>query len=347
MLSPIENGRRLLTNITSRKKTLVKGAMIVGGTAATFSGLGGFKTQRVDAQDSTPTPTATETINPIEPTLAPNQVLLKNPNTGECVLVVFPNQNINPEINPTPTPDANGQPISAIAKPTNEPVPTPDLIAQAPGVDSVNTAPLLQPQDDPTAWEPCAEGEEPTATMTAKPTVAPTEVPTSTPTVEPIPTPTVTPTAQPTAAPTPEPTSVPSNPPSNRPSPEATPKPATVEDWLDGDYPNKEGDAIDGIIENLFAAAPEAADVSWFGTPYSQAITQAWKVCKNGSTAGGNKDFNRKGSCIVTAGGIFKGFSKEEPKLARKAFEAVVGFAQEILPNPYKKDLVREIKENF
>ncbi|MEK7551644.1 MAG: hypothetical protein AAB532_03520, partial [Patescibacteria group bacterium] len=47
-----------------------------------------------------------------------------------------------------------------------------------------NTDPLLQAQDDPTTWEPCVEGEKPTATMTAEPTIEPVAIPTAQPTPE-------------------------------------------------------------------------------------------------------------------------------------------------------------------
>ena len=267
MVSPIESGRRLPT----RKNLLVKGVMVVGGAATALSGLGGLKTQRVEAQGSTPTPVATDAINPVESTPAPNQVLLKNPNTGECILVVFPNQNINPDLNPTPTPVADGQVISANVEPTSGPTPTPELIAQAPGVD-VNTDPLLQAQDDPTTWEPCKEGEEPTATMTAEPTVAPvkpTATPTLTPTAELTTKPVSTPTAQPTPPlPTALPTIKPSAPPSRPPSTEIpfssfpiAEKP-TVKEFIKDEYPKVKPGEIRTLLEEFYSQNPRALD--WY-----------------------------------------------------------------------------------
>lgn len=319
MVSPIESGRRLLTNITSRKKAFVKGAMVVGGTAVAFSGIGsGIRIQGVEAQGPTPTP-ATDAINPVESTPAPNQVLLKNPNTGECVLVVFPNQTITPDTNPTPTPVADGQPVSANIEPTSGPTPAPELIAQAPGVD---TAPLLEAQDDPTTWEPCVEGEKPTATLTAEPTVAPTEEPTSTP----------------TTIPTTEPTKAPSFP----PSPKATP---VIENIINSEIPDKKPSTLAKIINNDLTKAykePDAESV-W---PKKLADIH-WDGCQHDNKTTSHEFLNIELSCSALFITLYETFQKTQNIKFYKAALDVSHYALSVLPPKYQREFIESLRLSF
>ncbi len=132
------------------------------------------------------------------------------------------------------------------------------------------------------------------------------------------------------------------------PTPEPTPTSKPVEEFLTGEYPDKSGDIVGNWIEAALEADPEAAQKNWFGGTFAQSIKQNWKVCKNGDeSVGGDQNFVKKASCIVAAGGLYKGYLVNRTQAFIKAFKGVVGYAKHKLPRVYTQDIESEISANF
>lgn len=151
----------------SRDAAIALAAILAGGT-----GIGLLSTTReVSAQNSTSTPASTDVITG-QVTPAPKEVLLKNPITENCVLVIFPNATLAPDIQPAvqPTPVLVAQAIED-GQATEQPVTTAGPTQEPEQIALVEGSPLPEgEQPDFSTWLPCEDGEEPTATMTAKPT---------------------------------------------------------------------------------------------------------------------------------------------------------------------------------
>ena len=156
----------MVRGIERKTAMLVSAALTVGGAGSI-----GMASE-VKAQEASPSPVPSDVaVNPNETS---NEVLLKNPNTGECTLVVFP-----PMETPVTSPLPEASPTQS-AEPTMEPSFSPEPSAE-PTVEA-----------DYTLWQACNDGEQPVATETANPTEPPVVEPT--PSTEP--TPEVTPEPQ-------------------------------------------------------------------------------------------------------------------------------------------------------
>ncbi len=159
----------------SRDAAIALAAILAGGT-----GIGLLSTTReVSAQNPTLTPASTDVITgQVSP--APKEVLLKDPITKNCVLVIFPNATPAPDIQPAvqPTPVPVAQAIED-GQATEQPVTTAGPTQEPEQIALVEGDPLPEgEQPDFSTWFPCEDEEEPTATMTAEPTAPPTDEPT-------------------------------------------------------------------------------------------------------------------------------------------------------------------------
>ena len=142
----------MIRGIERKTAMLVSAALTVGGAGSI-----GMASE-VKAQEASPSPVPSDVaVNPNETS---NEVLLKNPNTGECTLVVFP-----PMETPVTSPLPEASPTQS-AEPTMEPSFSPEPSAE-PTVEA-----------DYTLWQACNDGEQPVATETANPTEPPVVEPT-------------------------------------------------------------------------------------------------------------------------------------------------------------------------